>query len=532
MNILDRMMESVAPVHAVKRQKARVTLAFGNAQLDNLDKFMNSGYSNGGASRTKRFARKWKHTSGSPKRDIEENRKVLRERSRDLAMNTPLGAAAVNSTRTNVVGCGLIPKPKIDYELLGMSREEARALEKKIRQEFKIWAESTMCDSADQNNFYELQQIAFSDWLRNGEEFALISYEDEEEYQPYQLRIRLVEGDRVSTPGSLNGEYFSDSKLKNGNRVVNGVEITETGKVVAYYISSTFPNDLDATKTKWFRVQKRGKITGNLNILHIFNAERAEQYRGVPFLAPVIESIKQISRYTDAEIMAAVINSMFTIFITTEQGNEVSEFGGEEDDVDDELQDDEVTLGSGTVNFLKSGEDVRTVASNHPTGNFEQFLSAMAKLVGAALEIAPEILLKSFSNSFSASKGAMNESWKSIKMRRGWFINDFCQVIYELWLSEAVSKGRIHAPGFFNNLLVRKAYSHCTWNGPTQGQIEPGKEVAAAAQRVKEGFSTREDECAALNGSDFDDIVRTLEVENELMKKANKALEEDVSNGS
>ncbi len=143
------------------------------------------------------------------------------------------------------------------------------------------------------------------------------------------------------------------------------------------------------------------------------------------------------------------------------------------------------------------------------------------------MEIAPEILLKSFNKSFSASKGAMNESWKAIKMRRGWFINDFCQVIYELWLAEAVSKGRIHAPGFFNNIAIRKAYSNCTWVGPTQGQLEPGKEVAAAVQRVNAGFSTREDECAALNGSDFDDIVRTLEVENGLMRKANKVLEED-----
>ena len=530
MNILDRMMEAVAPVHAVKRQKARATLAFDSAQLDNLDKIINSGYSNGGASRQKRFARKWRYRSGSPKRDIEENRKVLRERSRDLAMNTPLGAAAVNTTRTNVVGCGLIPKPKIDYELLGISREEARNLEKQIRNEFKIWAESSLCDCADQNNFYELQQIAFSDWLRNGEEFALISYDEETYYQPYQLRIRLIEGDRISTPNNPNGEYFMDQKLENGNRIVNGVEVTDTGKVVAYYICNRFPNEYDSTQAKWQRVAKRGEKTGNLNVLHVFNAERAEQYRGVPFLAPVIEAIKQISRYTDAEIMAAVINSMFTIFITTEQGNEVSEFGGEDEDTE-ELQDDEVTLGSGTVNFLKNGEDVRTVAANHPTGNFDQFLGAMAKLVGAALEIAPEILLKSFSNSFSASKGAMNESWKSIKMRRGWFINDFCQVIYELWLAEAVSKGRIHAHGFFNNLIVRKAYSNCTWNGPTQGQIEPGREVAAAAQRVREGFSTREDECAALNGSDFDDIVRTLEHENELMRKANRALEEDVRNG-
>ena len=527
MNVIDKMVEAVSPEMAVKRQRARGVLAIRNAQLDNLDKFMNSGYSNGGASRGKRFAKKWKFTSGSPKRDIEENRKILRERSRDLAMNTPLGAAAINSTRTNTIGCGLIPKPKIDYEFLGLSREEARTLEKEIRQEFRIWAESTLCDTADQNDFYELQQIAFSDWLRNGEEFALISYDEEREYQPYQLRIRLLEGDRVSTQGSLNGDYFTDKKLENGNRIVNGVEITDSGKVVAYHICSRFPNDYDSTQTKWVRVVKRGEKTGNLNILHVFNAERAGQYRGVPFLAPVIESIKQISRYTDAEIMAAVINSMFTVFITTEQGDEISEFGGEEDEIDDELEDEEVTLGSGTVNFLKNGEDVRTVAATHPTGNFDQFLAAMAKLVGAALEIAPEILLKSFNKSFSASKGAMNESWKAIKMRRGWFINDFCQVIYELWLAESVSKGRIHAPGFFNNIVIRKAYSNCTWVGPTQGQLEPGKEVAAAVQRVNAGFSTREDECAALNGSDFDDIVRTLEVENGLMRKANKVLEED-----
>ena len=76
---------------------------------------------------------------------------------------------------------------------------------------------------------------------------------------------------------------------------------------------------------------------------------------------------------------------------------------------------------------------------------------------------------------------------------RTWFVNDFCKEIYELWFNEAVSTGRINAPGYFENLLVRKAYLNCTWNGPAQGQLDPGKEVVAAAKRIEAGLSTHED---------------------------------------
>jgi hypothetical protein len=39
-------------------------------------------------------------------------------------------------------------------------------------------------------------------------------------------------------------------------------------------------------------------------------------------------------------------------------------------------------------------------------------------------------------------------------------------------------------------------------------------------QRIGSGLSTHEDECAALNGSDFDDNVRTLASENEKLLAA------------
>lgn len=549
MSFLDKVEERISPAAALRRAQIRNQITRLNVETDVLEtKGMildtvlgagveNSGYSNGGASRRKSWAKKYHSRSLSPKSDIEKNRKLLRERSRDLTMNAPLATAAVNSTRTNCVGSGLIPKPKIDYEFLGISQEEARELERLIKKEFALWAESSLCDNNDQNNFYELQQIAFTDWLRNGEEFVLIKYGRVQPYMPYRLRLKLLEGDRVCTNGSFDGEYDgSDGKEKNGNYVMNGVEIDKEGRVVAYHICSQFPGEDGITEKKWTRVQKRGKRTGNPNILHIFNGERADQYRGVPFLAPVIESLKQLTRYTEAEIMAAVINSMFSIFIRTEDAGGVSDFSGVDDETEEdeirEEDDDEIELGYGTVNFLKVGESVEAVESKHPSVNFGTFVSAVSNQIGAALEISPEVLLKKFSNNFSASKGALNETWKAFKMRRKWFVNDFCQAVYELWFSEAVSAGRIKAPGYFNNPLIRKAYTNATWNGPAQGQLDPLKEVNATVKRLQHGLSTREDECAMMNGSDYEDNVRTLRSENEMLKNANEPIEEEGDKGN
>lgn len=495
-----------------------------------VHRIVNSGYSHGGASTTSTWAGGYNSESLSPKSDIEANRKLLRERTRDLAMNAPIATAAINSTRTSVVGTGLVPKPKIDYEFLGMSREEATKLQSLIKKEFSLWASSTLCDVCDLNNFYELQQIAFNDWLKNGEEFVLLSYEDTTSYMPYSLRLRLVAADRVTTPGNADGEYNGeDIEQKNGNTIMNGIEIDKNGRVIAYHICSNFPGENTFKQPKWTRVLKRGKKTGNPNILHIFNADIAEQYRGVPFLAPVITAIKQLTRYTEAEIMAAVVNSMFALFISTETGNDIDGFGGVDDDdwdVSKSKDEDQIRLGSGTINFLKEGEKVQAVESAHPSGNYDSFVSAFTTMIGAALEISPEVLMKKFSNNFSASKGALNETWKSFSMRRKWFVDDFCQQVYEVWFAEAVANGRINAPAFFVDPLIRKAYTNATWTGPAQGCLNPVQEVSAAVTRIQNGLSTHEDECAAINGSDYEDNVRTLENENDMLSQANKPTQE------
>ena len=515
MNIIDKFVEAVNPSAALRRQNDRI-------KLELIRSFKNSGYDESGASRNKNSMRGWLASSKSPQEDIDRNIPILRQRSRSLYMSAPLAVSAIKTNRTNIVGEGLRLKSTIDAAFLRMTPEAAAEWQRNTEREFELWADSKFCDSTRVNNFYEIQQVACLYWLMNGDACALVEYERPTPAFPYGLRVHLIEADRVSTPhtsGTAVNLYATESTT--GNRIFNGVEVTDAGRVVAYHICSTYPNSQLRAAKKWQRVKAFGDKTGTPNVLMIFEAERAEQYRGVPYLAPVIESLKQLTRYGEAEMMAAVINGFFTVFITSEGNTGEMGFTGVLDD-EDRVSDDDLNyeLGPGMVNVLKPGEKIDIADSKRPSSNFDAFTTALAKYVGAALEIPVELLIKSFNSSYSASRAALLEAWKAFRMKRKWLAADFCQPLYEIFLTEAIANGRIKAPGFFLDPAIKKAYCRAQWNGPAPGMLDPVKEATAAEKRIAIGVSTRQRESIEMTGTDFDANVAQLARENQLMKEA------------
>lgn len=85
-NVFDRAVAAVAPVHAAKRAAARAAL-----------KIIDSGYGNYGANLTKKSLRGWEFYGGSAKEDIEDNIDILRQRSRDAYMGIPTASAALKT---------------------------------------------------------------------------------------------------------------------------------------------------------------------------------------------------------------------------------------------------------------------------------------------------------------------------------------------------------------------------------------------------------------------------------------------------
>lgn len=400
---------------------------------------------------------------------------------------------------------------------------------------FHVAKDKRACDATGINDFYEMQQLAFTSWLASGDVFVVRKDYGSTLELPYSLRLHIIEADRIATPGSMAGNnlmWTEGINKDNGNKIHDGVEVDKNGCIVAYHITNKYPYQFNAEPAEWARVLAYGENTGLPNIIHVMSSERPEQYRGVPYLAQVIEPLMQIRRYTESELMAAVIESFFTAFVITKEDaseNPLNEVVDENEKVT--YDPNEYEIGPGQINVMNPGEEIQLADPKRPASGFENFVRTISKLIGAALEIPADLLLKEFNSSYSASRAALMEAWKSFKMYREWFANDFCRPIYKIWMSEAVARGRVQAPGFFSDPKVKDAWLGSEWVGPSQGQLDPVKEITAEIMSVEQGYSTNEDSTVKLNGGDWNANMNKLERENERKEQIFKTADaDDVSN--
>ena len=502
------------------------------------------GYGDAGASTSRRALKGFIPNSGSADRDINDYNEILRQRGRNLYMGAPVATSAIKTMRTNVIGVGLVPKSTIDARYLGLEKEEAIEWQRAAEREFALWANNRRnCDATCVNNLYGLQQLVFSSWLISGDVFVLVKHVKPNPLTaPIGLRLYVIEADRVASPaGKMTPTMtFTTVELDNGNICHDGVEVDKSGAVVAYHVYNNYPYEYTGTKLESVRIPAWGRRTGLPNVLHIMCSERPEQYRGVSFLAPVIESLRQMERYTEAELMAAVVQSLYTIFIEMEDHsdeyafNETPPEGEAADEGGGPVRTDpnEVQMGPGTAYLLEPGEKVEMADPSRPNSQYEGFTQKVAEQVGAALEIPVDLLLKSFNASYSASRAALLEAWKSFRMYRQWFIDDFCDPVWELFITEAVARGRLRAPGFDTDPLARRAYLGCEWIGPSQGQLDPTKEISAEILALQHGLTTHQASAIKYNGSSWESNMEQLEYENARLKEASgtdQALADGVS---
>lgn len=447
-------------------------------------------------SRSSAIAQEWHAPSASADEALLPALSVLRDQSRDLDRNESLARGAIENYVTNVVADGLRPQAKIDHELIGITEAQAREFERRSEKLFALHMGRDHADFHGTANFQQLQAQIFRSVMLDGDCLVLRRYRD----RPLSILptcLQIVDGARLQNP-SIGADPARDIR--------EGVELDSSGMPVAYHIAKTDERLFIGSQTVR---ASRFDPEGMASVLHVFIQRLPGQSRGEPLLAPVVAKFKQISRYTEAEIMAAVISAFYATFVTSETGDLVGRQNQALPTSMRPAQQNErktVKFGPGMLVDLLPGEKISSPAPGRPNSNFESFFMAIASQIGVGVGLPPEVLAQKFQSSYSAARAALLEAWKAFKIRRAWFVAAVCQPVWEWVVTDAIRDGLLDAPGF-EDPLVRQAYLQTQWTGTEMESIDPLKEAKANETEVSAGLRSRRSIIES-QGRDFDKHVR------------------------
>ncbi|MDI9240746.1 phage portal protein [Lysobacter sp. LF1] len=450
-----------------------------------------------GASRTSRELRTWLPALESADSELEGERDTLATRSYDLERNNGIAGGAVRTNVDNIIGTGLRLSAKPDYRALGKPKEWADEWSRGTEAKWRTFANVQEFDAARNLTFGGQSVVMLRTAFLAGDGLALAHWLPDRPGAKWATCSQLVDPARLGTPPGQT----------NGARMRDGVEINELGEAIAYQIRKAHPGDLyQLGAAEVFERVPARTPHGRRRVVHLFEQLRSGQTRGKALLAPVMAAFKMLDHYQRTELQTVIVNSLIAAFIETPlKAEEIADLFGSTDEFMKSRNGWDVKLEGAGVIPLHPGDKLNAFTPTRPNGAYEKFVEAILRYISTGLHMPYELLMKDFSKTnYSSARAALLEAWRYFNARRQWFATYWANPIYELWLEEAVARGEVDAPDFYEN---RAAYCACAWIGPGRGWVDPMKEAQASGERIRNCVSTLERE-AAEQGLDWEEVLQ------------------------
>ena len=464
MNIIDKVISWVSPQRAYERQAYRDALRqYDAASMD-------------------RLSSDWQPAYGTAEQLATGSRDIIRGRARAAEMNSDLAESAVIALLRNVIGAGIVPQAKVRNRNGKLNNE----LNKKIEKAWGKWAEPENADIRGISSFYELQEMALRRMVYDGE--ILVNKTSQGTYLP--LSIQLIEAENIGAVSITHGK----------NNIINGVEVTEHGRPVAYHVSQTDPMGLRTFDTV--------RLTTEQAFL-LFKPKRPSQIRGISLLALVLRRIHDIDEYMDADLIAARVAACFSVFVTSQNSARQSALLPR-----DKKGRPNITMAPGMVRHLSPGESIEFADPKRNAGTASEYSATQTRRVASGLGMSADIVARNISGNFSAARQNLLEDQKTFRQVQKFVITHFCMPIWKAFIDALYLAGELPS----DYLANKDKYQEVAWLAPGWSWIDPVKEVNANKEAIKSGLTTLEDVCAS-SGRDWEEVLEQRKLEQDRAKE-------------
>jgi lambda family phage portal protein len=428
---------------------------------------------------------------------------IIRQRARDLGLNSPWARRFLAMARTNIVGPN-----GFTFNAQGVQGADTPDVRgnKEIERLWKDWQKPSTCTMSGNMSLIDVCNQSVTGLMQDGE-FIIRMIPGAPNKFGFSLSLMPIDLLDQNHNRELRRDHLGNITQ---NAIKLGVEVDEWDRPVNYYFRDQVDSPIGCG---YGGGTYRHKIFPADEIIHVFPSERPGQTRGFSFIAPAGTRAKMLNAFEDASVTHKRISASKMGLLEPDPENPPAHDYTADGENADGSRKMEVEPGIWEVIPLgyKAGKfDVEDVSDG-----FSDFSKQILRSIASAWNVNYNTLANDLSevNYSSIRHGALEDrdAWMCIQR---FIIEQVLDRIYAQWLKWTLTMGiTFIAPGNYDRFM------RYTFQGRRWQWVDPAKEEAANKLALASS-TTSEFEIARRQGRDFEEIVAERKRARQLLNDA------------
>lgn len=445
------------------------------------------------AARLDRLTADWFATADSINEELRQDLDRLRQRGRQLANNNDYARKFVGMVQNNIIGPSGV---RLQVRVQDTPGKPDRLANAAIEAAWADWCASA-CDIGGKQSLRDICETIVGALPTDGE-FLVRMVRGADAGNKYNFALQVIDVDRIDT--TYNGRHGD-------NTVIMGVEVNAYRRPVALHLFEASTTAGTATNRRRVRVPAE-------DLLHRFKTDRAEQLRGIPWMAPGMLSLHHLGGFMLSALLAAEHGANHYGFFVTPDGN-APPLG-----MDDGTGQQITTSQPGIYDTLPLGTDFRPHESKYPNEVFSPFVKTCLQRIATGWRVAYHSLANDLEGvSFSSIRSGTLEERDRWAADQEWFIGAFMEPVYQAWLQMALLSGAVTTPNGSALPATKLAkFAAHEWQPRRWEWVDPKSDMEAKILSVRAGLMAPQDLSAAM-GYDFEDTLTAIKAAQDLARE-------------
>lgn len=448
---------------------------------------------------------------------------ALRNMVRDLSHRSGLVAGPLRRITNNVIGLGIRPQARVkadgDFDAPPgadkITESAAKKFNYQAEKNYRRWAKIASSDL--RTTISELQTLAFRGMIGDGETLVVIR-SSARKGRMIPLALEVIEIDRLSTPP---GEITNP-------KVRNGILFDDEGAPKTYYVLKRHPGSTNvqtiSDMNEYDEIDAYGS-NGLKKVIHLYDVLRPGQSRGYTPFAAGLGDMQDLARYREAVIVAARVGACLAAFI-----ERPAAYASAQQNAGNANGQLITKFEPGMIKYTNPGEKVTPFTPSQPQNQFGEFTKQILMTAANAIDVPYEVFANDWAGlNYSNARTVLLQAYLAFRIYQKFTIDHLCIPVWEQFISDCVTAGKLEAPGFG---VRREDYFEVSWVPPGWQWVDPLKESQAAANDIDNLIATLSDTLAG-RGDDWEEkleqrareLKRISELENkyEIKMKPDKS---------